>query len=166
WSARKLRDGRIVALSVDEKVGAADDGQGSKTEVVLLSDRGKVLSRFALEGRVHPWVRLTVLRNGHLLVPVCLFPVCDGAKVVELTFKGEQVWECAVPKKFVKFLNCEGTIKTCAMDQSVFCAARLPNGHTLLAMPDESKVVEVDRDGKVVHELKIEGRPWHIQVVR
>jgi len=33
-------------------------------------------------------------------------------------------------------------------------------------MPRASKVLEVDRGGKVVHELKIEGRPWHVQVVR
>jgi len=142
WSAHQLRDGRIVAVSMGDDPTTEDGSLASGTDVVLLSSKGKVLSRFALEGAVHPWVRLTVLPNGHLLVPVA-----KGTKVVELTLNGEKVWECEVPKP-------------------AFCAARLANGDTLLTVSYENKVIEVDRNGKVIHELKIEGRPWHVQVVR
>jgi len=147
WDAHKLRDGRIVALTADDTEKSWHGAGPSPGHVAILSAQGKELGSFGQNELkvLMPWSRLTVLPNGPILVP-CR---SENSQVVDYTLTGEKVWECGSPPGG----DCT-------------CAARLPNGHTLVAMPRASKVLEVDRGGKVVHELKIEGRPWHVQVVR
>ena len=113
--------------------------------IVLLTVRGKVITLDATgkeiasfdAGPIMTWSSLDVLANGHCLV-------CGlSGRVVELDASGKRVWECTVP--------------------NAVCAARLPNGHTLVCDSDGHRVVEVDHEGKPVWEHRTEGRPWFVR---
>jgi outer membrane protein assembly factor BamB len=143
WSLRRLRDGRLIGLAANPDFKPEEAARVPANHVILFSAEGKELGRFPQEVLGPCWSSLTVIPNGHVLVPTT-GPLEN--KVAEFTLSGEKVWECEAPGP-------------------VCCAARLANGHTLLAVSYDSKVIEVDRAGKVVHELMTEGRPWSIQVV-
>jgi len=66
--------------------------------------------------------------------------IADGNTLKEYDANGKKLWEAAV--------------------QDPDCTQRLPNGNTLVACMGTSRIVELDRAGKVVWEMKVDGRPW------
>ncbi len=84
------------------------------------------------------WASVELLPSGRLLVAYG-----GSGKVVELDASGTVVWECSQP-------NC------------VF-ATRLRNGHTLIAGFEQRTLVEVDREGKELTKMQLQGRPFTIR---
>jgi hypothetical protein len=85
------------------------------------------------------WASVELLPSGRLLVAYG-----GSGKVVELDpSTGTVVWECSLP-------NC------------VF-ATRLRNGHTLIAGFEQRTLVEVDREGKELTKIPLQGRPFTIR---
>jgi len=115
-------------------------------QMVVLTAAGKLLTLDAKgkelkslnTGGITGWSSLAVLTNGHFLI-------CGHrGSVVEFDRSGRKVWECNAGPGAVS-------------------AARKANGNTLICISEGRKVVEVNRAGKVVRELRTEGRPWHVE---
>ncbi len=108
--------------------------------VCLLDPSRRPVNRFQLVGVVSEWGSLNLLPNGHVLLAGRM-----GFYVNELGKDGETAWEY------------EG--------YQLSSAARLPNGHTLICVPREDRLLEVDRRGKEIRSFKVRGRPWHVEVI-
>ena len=54
----------------------------------------------------------------------------------------------------------DGKVRWEANVQFPYSAMRLPNGRTLVAMMNMSRIVELDRGGKIVWEQKTDSPPW------
>jgi HEAT repeat protein len=84
------------------------------------------------------WASIEPLPGGRYLV------VYGGSsKIVEVDAKGAIVWQCN--------------------QASPVFATRLRNGNTLIACFENKSVVEVDRDGKEVGKLTLQGRPFTVR---
>jgi hypothetical protein len=101
---------------------------------VRLDSTGKEIRQFA-SGPVQQFVGLDVLPAGKFLVPQTA-----ANQVVELDADGKVSWKAPVPLPI--------------------SAVRLSNGHTLVASFQGQRVVELDKAGKQVQEIKPDGRPW------
>lgn len=84
-------------------------------------------------------MRAKPLRDGHILVADF-----GGSRALELNTSRDIVWSVKTPD------NC-------------FDVDRLPNGNTIVACPNVIR--EIDREGAVVRELRIEGRANSVQVL-
>ncbi len=93
---------------------------------------GKEISSFTI-ARIG-YVGMDFLANGNILVPVTA-----QHKVMEYDDKGKVVWEADVA--------------------SPISASRLPNGNVLVASSVGACVVELNREGKEVRKLSLEGHP-------
>ena len=91
-------------------------------QAIRLDANGKQVRTFPVNYQ-HQFGGIDVLRNGHLLVPQI-----NLGKVVEFDLEGKAVWSADV-------LNPTS-------------AQRLPNGNTLVASFNHSRLFEVDRAGK------------------
>lgn len=109
-------------------------------EVCFLDQSHHPVSRFEVAGGALNWGTLSLLSNGRCLVAGRL-----GNLVTEYRPNGETAWELDSFK--------------------VPSAARLPNGHTLVCIASEQRIVEVDRSGKEVRAMKLKTRPWHVEVL-
>lgn len=111
---------------------------------VLAADRGKVAivnAKGEVEWEVpnrHEVHDLAMLANGNILMPT------GPTTVVELTPAKEVVWKYeAKPKAGYK-----GRIEIHAFQ-------RLDDGRTMVAESGNARIVEVDRDGRIVHEMPL-----------
>ncbi|HMF10976.1 MAG TPA: HEAT repeat domain-containing protein, partial [Gemmataceae bacterium] len=106
-------------------------------KVFTLDPKGKEVRSFETGG-ITSWSSLGNLTNGHVLI-------CSArGAVVEYDRNGRKVWEANVGAGAVS-------------------AARMANGNTVVCLSEGRKVVEVNRAGKVIRELRTEGRPWHVE---
>jgi hypothetical protein len=113
----------------------------AQKHLVTLTGTGREVSQVELDKLLNEWASLRVLPNGHYLVA----PSNNAWDVGEFDAAGRRVWE-------------QGKYRPAGAD-------RLPNGHLVLSEPPRYRLVELDRDGKVIRERKTEGRPWHVQYV-
>ncbi len=127
-NARRSRSGQIVILS-------------SKHEFVTFGPSGQKISSMPIDCPYHgSWTCLTLLSNSNFLLASNI----NNSYVLEMTERGEKVWECH--------------------QYSPTSAARMQNGHTLISQSKAHRVVEVDHAGKIIHEYRTKGRPWLIKV--
>ena len=89
---------------------------------------------------------LHLLPSGNLLVPTAV------NRIVELTSEKEVVWE------WESLPAGEGVEKV-----EIHAFERLENGHTMVAETGNRRIIEVDRDGAVRHEipLQVDNPHWH-----
>lgn len=133
-SVAALLAGAICPAVADDKpayrVLAADKGR-----VAIVNAKGEVEWEYANRHEVHD---LTLLPSGNILLPT------GPTTVVEVTPDKKEVWRYeAKPKPGYK-----GRIEIHAFQ-------RLDDGRTMVAESGNARIVEVDRDGKVVHELPL-----------
>ena len=98
-----------------------------------------------------------LLPNGNIL-----FAYINGAK--EVTKDHKVVWEYrqdAKVKNHVKIKQKDGTEVEKDLEESVECHAAqpLPNGNVLIVECGTSRIIEVDRDGKIAKEIKLTTKP-------
>lgn len=124
----------ISELNADEKpaysVLAADKGH-----VALVNAKGEVEWEVPTKAEVHD---LALLSNGNLLYPT------SATTIVEITREGKEVWKYQAKQK----AGYKGRIEIHAFQ-------RLDDGRTMIAESGNARIVEVDRDGKIVHELPL-----------
>ncbi len=84
------------------------------------------------------WASVEPLPDGRFLLALG-----GVGKVIEIDGTGKVVWECSQP--------------------SAVFASRLPNGHTLISSFQNKCFVEVDRDGKVLAQQTLPGRPFVVR---
>ena len=112
------------------KVLAADNGH-----LALVGPGGKVEWEVPVEGTPHDLQRLP---NGNLLYPP------NATTVAEITPDKKVVWKyTSRPKEGYK-----GPIEVHAFQ-------RLDDGLTMIAETGNRRIIEVDRDGKIVHEIPL-----------
>ena len=124
----------ICPILADDKptyrVLAADKGR-----VAIVNAKGEVEWEIANKHEVHD---LTLLPSGNILMPT------GPTTVVEITPEKKEVWKYeAKPKAGYK-----GRIEIHAFQ-------RLDDGRTMVAESGNARIVEVDKDGKVVHEVPL-----------
>lgn len=113
------------------RVLAADKGR-----VAILSADGKVEWSYDNKQEAHD---LHQLANGNILLPL------SSTEIVEMTPAKEIVWRYkAVPKA-----NYSGRVEVHAFQ-------RLANGLTMVAESGNGRLVEVDKDGKIAHEIALQ----------
>jgi hypothetical protein len=127
-----LAPAAAAAEPVAHRVLAADRGTG---KVAIVGPDGKVEWEFANKHDVHD---LHLLPNGNLLTHT------SHTTVVEVTPDKQIVWKYeARPKP-----GYTGRVEVHAFQ-------RLPDGTTMVAESGNSRIVEVDKDGKVVKEVAL-----------
>jgi hypothetical protein len=159
-SCQRLPNGNTFVVSENQVLEISRDGRDVLTlsfqnilyagrrlrngQIVLLTNAGTLLVldsvgkelRSVDVGGVVSWSSFEFLSDGKFLA-------CAGdGKVVELDGLGKRLWEAAVPNA----TSCH----------------RLPNGNTLVSDSEGRRIVELGRDGKIVSELRLKGRPWHV----
>ena len=122
-AAGKMPDGSIAVISYAGMF-------------MRLDTKGAELKSFPV-GQTNSRGGLTVLPNGHILVPQYA-----QSKVVEFDANGKVVWQAEAPLPA--------------------SASRLPNGNTLVACQNQC-VIEVNRAGKEVWRYNVDGRPGRVQ---
>jgi len=112
---------------------------------VLGCDKGKV-TILAADGKTVEWQvpckvtahDLQLLANGNLLMPT------SNTTIVEMTPDKKVVWEYTSQPK----AGYTGKIEIHAFQ-------RLANGSTMIAESGNGRIIEVDADGKIVHEMSL-----------
>jgi HEAT repeat protein len=137
WYARPVRHGRIALLTA----GKRQEGGLDKSCMVTISRSGEELQRFEV-GLLSAWSSFTILPNDHCLV-------AESA-------------EFSLPEFDRQGKKCRQYEHRWAAN-----AAYLPTGNLLICEASEAnrRVVEVNPAGKIVHEQKTSGRPWHVQIL-
>lgn len=116
------------AQAVTHRVLAQDRGH-----VVILNAKGEVEWEAPCGGTAHD---LTMLPNGNVLTQT------DGGNVVEISPDKKIVWEYdAKPKP-----GYTGRVEIHAFQ-------RLRNGLTMISEAGNARIIEVDHDGKIIHEV-------------
>jgi hypothetical protein len=134
------KDGKEVSSTkVGTTVYAARKAKNGETVYITLAGKcvrldaaGKEISSFNIT-RIGI-CGIDILPNGNVLLPV---PAQN--KVMEYDDKGKVVWEADVT--------------------SPISASRMPNGNVLVASSNGACVVELNREGKEVRKLTLEGHP-------
>jgi len=129
-SAALAAEGQGADAPAAYKVLAADKGH-----LAVVDAAGKVEWDYPLQGTPHDLQRLP---NGNLLVPT------DGTTLVELTSAKEVVW---------KYISRPKAGYTGQVEVHAF--QRLPDGLTMIAESGNRRIIEVDRDGTIVHEIPL-----------
>jgi hypothetical protein len=112
------------------RVLAADKGR-----VAIVNAKGEVEWQAPTKGEVHD---LALLPDGHLLLPM------GPTKVVEINRDGKVVWEYEAKPK----ADYKGRIEIHAFQ-------RLDNGRTMISESGNRRIVEVEEDGKISHEIPL-----------
>ena len=130
---------------------ACSPEKDSSTRLVIAAEGGKQVAIADVDGKVlwkHPIKQVHdvhLLGNGNILVN-------NGwTKVMEVNLGGETVWEYDSSKT-------EG-YKGEKIEIHAF--QRLANGHTMIAESGISRIVEVDREGKLVSEIPLQVKDPH-----
>lgn len=110
---------------------AADDG---KRTIALLDGNGKVLWKHS----AGPFHDAQLLGSGNILFQT------NYQNLVEMDREGKTVWKYNA--------KCNGNEKR---PVEVHAFQRLPNGLTMIAESGPGRIIEVDRDGKIQHELRL-----------
>jgi hypothetical protein len=105
--------------------------------LVELDQRDKEVRSFPFERPTDGKITFEALRGGHFLIPLSA-----SGQVAEFDVAGKIVWRC-----FVSHPNS---------------ATRLPSGNTVVCSRQDCRVVEVDRSGKAVWELRQEGHLFRV----
>ncbi|MGC4004235.1 MAG: hypothetical protein QM811_14390 [Pirellulales bacterium] len=106
-----------------------------KGHIAIVGKDGKIEWEVPCKVTAHD---LQLLPNGNLLMPVA------DAKIVEMTPEKKIVWEYeSKPKDGYK-----GKIEIHAFQ-------RLADGRTMISESGNGRIIEVDADGKIVHELSL-----------
>jgi Mal s 1 allergenic protein-like len=133
-AAAALLVGALCPARADDKpayrVLAADKGH-----VAIVNARGEVEWEVPNKHEVHD---LALLPNGNVLMPI------TPSTVVEMTPEKKVVWSYEAKQK----AGYTGRIEIHAFQ-------RLDDGKTMVAESGNARIVEVDRDGKVVYELPL-----------
>jgi hypothetical protein len=139
WCIRRLPSGDVAVL------GYNTESAGRPFEFQILTNSGKVRSRNVLPTTVCHGSQVTVLPNGDYLLcfPDYIDPLYRGVKQFSATREERRCY-------------------TGSWQAS--CATCLPDGHLLICSLGH-RILEIDQDGKVVHQEKTQGRPWHVQVL-
>lgn len=132
-------------LRAEEAPAWAKLDTGVKHRVLAADSSKRRLAIFGEDGKME-WERpirdlhdLHVLENGNYLIQ-------DGwTRVVEITPKGEEVWSYDAGK-----MNGNEGKKV-----EVHAFQRLANGDTMIAESGPARIIEVAKDGKLVHEVKM-----------
>ena len=122
-----------VAFAADPptyRVLAADNGR-----VAIVNEKGKVEWEIANKAEVHD---LALLENGNVLFPT------SRNTVVEMTPEKKIVWKYEAKHKE----GYKGGIEIHAFQ-------RLADGKTMIAESGNARIVEVDKDGKIVVEIPL-----------
>jgi hypothetical protein len=129
-----LLAGAVCPAVADDKpayrVLAADNGH-----VAIVNARGEVEWEVPNKHEVHD---LALLPNGNVLMPI------TPTTVVEMTRDKKIVWSYEAKQK----PGYTGRIEIHAFQ-------RLDDGKTMVAESGNARIVEVDKDGKVVHEIPL-----------
>lgn len=125
-----LLGGSVQADSKPYRVLAADKGQ-----VAIVDGSGKVVWSVENKAEVHD---LQLLPNGNILMPT------DRTTVVEMAPDKKIVWKYVAQPK----AGYAGPIE-------IHACQRLDNGRTMIAESGNKRIVEVDRDGKIVVEVPL-----------
>jgi PQQ-like domain len=112
------------------RVLAADKGH-----VAIVNAKGEVDWEVPNKHEVHD---VTLLANGNILMPTA------PNTVVEMTPEKKIVWEYAAKPK----AGYKGRIE-------IHACQRLDDGRTMVAESGNARIVEVDKEGKVVHEVAL-----------
>lgn len=122
----------------------ADDKKDAIEHRVLAADRGKVAivnAKGEVEWEVangHDVHDLALLPNGNILLPT------NATTIVEMTPEKKIVWKyVSKPKE-----GYTGKVEVHAFQ-------RLDNDITMIAESGNRRIIEVDRDGKIVHEVPL-----------
>lgn len=128
WSA--LMTPVLQAAEIAHRVLAADKGR-----VAIIGSDGRVEWSFDNKVEAHD---VQWLANGHVLLPI------GAAEIAEVTPMKEIVWRYASQPK----AGYAGRIEVHAFQ-------RLDNGRTMIAESGNARIIEVDRDGKIMHEIAL-----------
>jgi hypothetical protein len=93
---------------------------------------GKELKTFRIPNQPFGINFWEVLPNDHVMIVTMMNQ--PGSKIIEFDADGKQVWEASV--------------------QVAATPTRLPNGNTLVPTHNFTRIVELDRNGKVRSEMK------------
>lgn len=125
-----LTRGAVAEEKLAYSVLAADEGY-----IALVNAKGEVEWEISTKAEVHD---LSLLENGNLLYPT------SATTIAEITREGKEVWKYqAKPKPGYK-----GRIEIHAFQ-------RLDDGRTMIAESGNARIVEVDRDSQIVHEVPL-----------
>lgn len=129
WGSHELQDPRALAEAPNGSLWLANTGAG---EILHLTPQGELLQAFAL-GRAPAGIQ--ILDNQNLLI-------CDIREhtVCEYTLSGEKVWQFGISKRFGR------------SDEMLFApeyALRQENGRTLICDTGNSRLLEVDAQGRI-----------------
>jgi HEAT repeat protein len=105
--------------------------------LVELDGQQKEVRSFKFERPTDGKITFEVLPGGRYLIPLSV-----SGKVAEFDGNGNIVWQCSVAKPN--------------------SAKRLPNGNVLVCSRQDCRVVEVDRAGKPIWELRQEGHLFRV----
>lgn len=114
--------------TISHRVLAQDKGH-----VVIIEPDGRVSWETPCGGTAHD---ISMLPNGNILFPT------DAVTIVEMTPDKQIVWKHVSKQK-------EGY--TGAVEIHAF--QRLPNGNTMVSESGNARIIEVDKDDKIVHEI-------------
>jgi len=106
-----------------------------RDRVAIVGASGEVEWEFPCQGSAHD---LALLPNGNILLPK------NATTILEVTPQKEVVWQYVARPK----AGYQGAVEVHAFQ-------RLDNGLTLVAESGNRRLVEVDKDGRIVHEIPL-----------
>lgn len=136
-TAAALRAGAAEVSSPRHAVIAAD-----KQQLVAFDRDGKVQWSLPKFGPVH---RIQMLPNGHILTQR------NWTQLVELDADRKIVWE----------YDAQNSNGNAGKKLEIHGFQRLENGRTMLVENGVGRIIEVDRDGNIVHEMKYQVEQPH-----
>ncbi len=108
---------------------------GDKGHVAIVNTKGEIEWEIEAKVDVHD---LAMLGNGNVLMPT------GPTTIIEITPKKEIVWKYEAKAKE----GYKGNVEVHAFQ-------RLDDGNTMVAESGNGRIVEVDKDGKIVHEIPL-----------
>jgi len=120
----------VLALEPSYRVLAADKGK-----VAIVNAQGKVEWEFANKAETHD---IQLLPNGNVLLPL------PKSVIAEVNREGKVVWQYECKPK----AGYTGRIEVHAFQQ-------LPDGNVMIAESGNRRIIEVNREGKIVREVSL-----------
>ena len=120
----------VLALEPSYRVLAADKGK-----VAIVNAQGKVEWEFANKAETHD---IQLLPNGNVLLPM------PKSVIAEVNREGKVVWQYECKPK----AGYTGRIEVHAFQQ-------LPDGNVMIAESGNRRIIEVNREGKIVREVPL-----------